>query len=446
MLAATIAAQDAPLHRPTGALHKILFLTQSAGFQHPVVKRMQRGVRALAEKQLTDLCAGLFEVYSTQDCAVLEGDIGKFAAIVFYTTGELPLSEQGKRALFDYVENGGGFVGIHSATDTLYKEPDYGTLIGGWFDGHPWHQVVRLRNEVPDHPATLHLGDAFEIRDEIYQFKSWSRKDKTVLLSLTGERADLDKGRRSDRDYGIAWVREHGKGRVFYTALGHRPDVWRDPRFRKHLFGGLRWAANATGALDQRPEGASALLNAGHTTLWRHVNGKPVRWKNVDDAVEVEPGSGSIVTVEPHGAIRLHVEFRLPPRDGKRGQARGTSGVYIQRRYEVQILDSWDEPITNNGCGALYRQRPPDTNATRAPEEWQTYDIAFWPARYENGTKAANARIAVVHNGVLIHDHVELTAKTGAGQPEGDSPAPLLLQDHGARVRYRNLWWTPLPQ
>jgi type 1 glutamine amidotransferase len=144
----------------------------------------------------------------------------------------------------EFVRAGKGFAGIHSATDTFYKWPEYGEMIGGYFDGHPWHQDVRVKVEDRQHPASAHLQDGLTINDEIYQFRNWSRDRVHVLLSLDPASVDLQKEgvKRSDRDFALAWTRTLGSGRVFYTALGHEPDVWRDPRFQQHLTSGIEWA------------------------------------------------------------------------------------------------------------------------------------------------------------------------------------------------------------
>jgi hypothetical protein len=147
------------------------------------------------------------------------------------------------------------------------------------------------------------------------------------------------------------------------------------------------------------------------------------------------------LTKAPVGAFRLHLEFRTPYMPAARGQARGNSGVYIQQRYEVQILDSFGLEGVENECGGLYRQTRPDLNMCLPPLAWQTYDIWFTPPRFAaGGEKLANARITVLHNGVPIHLHREITAKTGGGKPEGPQPLPINLQDHGNPVAFRNIW------
>ncbi|HUG91705.1 MAG TPA: DUF1080 domain-containing protein [Planctomycetaceae bacterium] len=137
----------------------------------------------------------------------------------------------------------------------------------------------------------------------------------------------------------------------------------------------------------------------------------------------------------------LHVEFLLPYMPQARGQGRANSGVYLQSRYEVQILDSFALEGAENECGALYRQRRPSVNMCLPPLVWQTYDIDFTSPRFDaRGAKVRNARLTVRHNGTVIHDNVEVLAKTGAGATEGASVLPTKLQDHGNPVRFRNVW------
>lgn len=145
-------------------------------------------------------------------------------------------------------------------------------------------------------------------------------------------------------------------------------------------------------------------------------------------------------TSEPYSDFTLHVEYRLPFMPASKDQARGNSGVYLQRRYEVQILDSFGQDAVFNGAGAVYRTKPSDVNMSLPPLVWQTYDIRFQAARFEDGEKVENARLTVWHNGVKVQDDYELPTKTGAGKPEGPEPMPILFQDHGDPVRFRNVW------
>jgi type 1 glutamine amidotransferase len=221
------------------AKRNVLYLTHSAGFKHDVLPQSEQIFKQIGER------SGSFHVTATQDCSVLSRDgLRSYDAVVFYTTGELPISDAQKAAFLDFIRSGKGFVGIHSATDTFYKWPEYGELIGGYFDQHPWHQEVTVNVEDQRHPATRHLERTFKITDEIYQFKDFSRSRVNVLLSLDANSIDLNKPavHRTDKDFALAWWRNYGKGRVFYTALGHRPEVWQDERFQQLLVGAANWA------------------------------------------------------------------------------------------------------------------------------------------------------------------------------------------------------------
>src|SRR3989442_4003794 len=182
------------------AKHKVLYLTHSAGFKHDVLPLSEQILKLIGER------SGAFEVTATQDCSVLSRDgLKPYDAVVFYTTGELPISDAQKAAFLDFIRTGKGFVGIHSATDTFYKWPEYGELIGGYFDQHPWHQEVTIKVEDGRHPATHHLERTFKLTDEIYQFKDFSRSHVHVLLSLDVNSLGLNKPavHRTDKDFAL---------------------------------------------------------------------------------------------------------------------------------------------------------------------------------------------------------------------------------------------------
>jgi hypothetical protein len=177
------------------------------------------------------------------------------------------------------------------------------------------------------------------------------------------------------------------------------------------------------------------------------TNGKDKpTWKLLDKGV-MEVKGGNIMTRQKYdGHFKLHVEFRVPYMPKAKGQGRGNSGVYVQGRYEVQILDSYGLPSKNNDCGAIYEVAAPRVNACKAPTVWQSYDIEFHAPRCEGGKKVEPARMTVWHNGVKIHDNVKIpTDNTRAGMG-GDpcKPGPIMLQDHGNPVQFRNIWLLPL--
>ena len=178
------------------------------------------------------------------------------------------------------------------------------------------------------------------------------------------------------------------------------------------------------------PKGATVLFDGKDT-------GKLVKPRITDDGLLME----GVMTKDAYQDFKLHLEFRLPFMPAARGQARANSGVYLQRRYETQILDSFGLEQKHNDCGGLYKQRAADLNMCFPPLTWQTYDIDFTAARFDDdGKKTKGALITVKLNGVVIHDYYELKNKTGAGQKEGPNPLPILLQNHGNPVRFRNYW------
>ncbi|MBC8326998.1 MAG: DUF1080 domain-containing protein [Verrucomicrobia subdivision 3 bacterium] len=178
------------------------------------------------------------------------------------------------------------------------------------------------------------------------------------------------------------------------------------------------------------PKGAVVLFNGKDT-------GKLAKPRITDDGLLME----GVMTKDAYQDFTLHLEFRLPFMPAARGQARANSGVYLQRRYETQILDSFGLEQKHNDCGGIYRQRAANLNMCFPPLTWQTYDIDFTAARFDDdGKKTKGAMITVKLNGVIIHDAYELKNKTGAGQKEGPAPLPILLQNHGNPVRFRNYW------
>jgi len=192
------------------------------------------------------------------------------------------------------------------------------------------------------------------------------------------------------------------------------------------------------------PKGAVVLFDGKNVDAWEGIGGKPVGWKLVDGAMEAVPKSGSIISRQKFVDQQVHVEFRSPFMPEATGQARGNSGVYLQGRYEVQVLDSYALSGEDNECGGIYKVSKPAVNMCFPPLVWQTYDITFHVAVIENDQVVKTPRITVVHNGVKIQDNVELPANvkgtTGAATKEDGLPGGLYLQDHGNPVQYRNIW------
>lgn len=193
------------------------------------------------------------------------------------------------------------------------------------------------------------------------------------------------------------------------------------------------------------PSDAIVLFDGSSFDEWEHEDGRAVEWKMEAGAMTVVGGTKDIRTKREFGDIQLHIEFRTPKVVESEGQGRGNSGVFLQSRYEVQVLDNYDNYTYPNGqAGALYKQYIPLVNACKPPGEWQTYDIIFRAPRFsDNGRVIIPAEVTVLHNGILIQNGVELLGDTpyrGLPTYKKHGKAPLKLQDHGNPVSYRNIW------
>ena len=196
------------------------------------------------------------------------------------------------------------------------------------------------------------------------------------------------------------------------------------------------------------PAGAVVLFDGRSLDGWRsRKTGGAAGWKIVDGAAEVVAGTGDIVSVHELGDAKVHVEFWLPRMSDRNGQARANSGVYLHGRYEIQVLDSWEtETEPDRACGALYKAIAPKPGGVRPPETWQTYDIEFRAPRVDaNGVVTTAGRITLVHNGVPVIVDGRFEKPTGGELgPDVVERGPLMLQDHGDPVRFRNVWVLPL--
>ena len=191
------------------------------------------------------------------------------------------------------------------------------------------------------------------------------------------------------------------------------------------------------------PEGATVLLGST-LEAWTKGDGKAAaEWPVVDGEATV--GKGNIRTKGKFGDFQMHLEFNVPYMPEAKGQARGNSGVYLQGNYELQVLDSYGLMPRSNDCGAIYQQVIPSVNACKPPLQWQTYDVTFHAARRDGDKVVKKARLTVVQNGLTIIDDKEISPTPGGvgGIKEGED-GPIMLQDHGNTVRYRNVWIKPL--
>ena len=279
LLVASIAAEG-----PSDT-KKLLFLTHAGLYKHASLGSAEAAVTELGENggfEVTTL-EGYKQSSDDLDLSMITAEyLAQFDGLMMMTNGNLPLDDAQKRAVVDFVREGKGFIGVHCASLTFYDFPEFGEMLGGYFQ-RPVRQnrIFVLKVEDPNHPATRMLGTSWPVADEFYRFgaAAWtadrpeenvdalfgnhipvgfSRDRVRVLISIDTARSDLDglEGMTKGGDYPQAWCRTYGTGRSFYTALGHRPDIWsNDPVFRAHILGGIRWALGLEEG-DATPKGA----------------------------------------------------------------------------------------------------------------------------------------------------------------------------------------------
>lgn len=241
---------------------KLLFFTRSQAFQHSAIARKGDDL-SFAEKTLTELGAkNNFDVVCTKDGTVFDGDLSSYDAFMFYTTGDLtkkdgsdgekpPMSPEGKQKLIDAVMAGKGFLASHCGSDTFHTKGDrrteqpwddrdaYTQMLGGEFISHGPQQVARQVVASPNFPGLSGVGESFSVNEEWYSLKNFADDLHVILLQDT---QGMNGGDYQRPPYPSTWARQHGKGRVFYTSMGHREDVWTNPTFQQILLGGLSWS------------------------------------------------------------------------------------------------------------------------------------------------------------------------------------------------------------
>ncbi len=199
------------------------------------------------------------------------------------------------------------------------------------------------------------------------------------------------------------------------------------------------------------PADAIILFDGTSLDNWVSVDGSEAEWDLGDDHMTVRPGTGDIITRQEFNDIQLHVEWRAPEEIDGEGQGRGNSGIFLQNRYEVQVLDNWENPTYSNGmAGSIYKQHIPLANPAKRPGEWQRFDIFFKsPVFDDDGNVEEPARFTVMLNGILVQNNVEVFGPTvyiGPPEYEPHGAAGILLQDHGDYVSFRNIWVRELDQ
>ncbi len=439
---------------------KLLVVTATKGFRHssiPVAEKVLAQLGEASQVFTVDYVRGGPD--GKDDAEVREKmspeNLMKYDGVIFAnTTGDLAIPD--KEFFLNWIKSGKAFIGMHSCSDTYHGYPPFIEMLGGEFLIHHEQVKVSCLNEDPQHPANAHFGGTYTVFDEIYLFKNFKRENVRGLLWL-----DKHPNRGYPGDFPISWCKEYGKGRVFYTALGHREDVWdaewKDGRgqranppelaraYQQHLLGGIEWALGLKPG-EGRPrdltyrvsaaeaaEGFKPLFNGVDLTGWRLRNPAGVQSWSAQNGMLVNTlpreGHGTdLVSEAKFWNFTVRYEYMVP-----KG---ANSGFYLRGRYEIQILDDGDatQP-SNTSNGSFYSLVAPAKMASRKAGEWQTVEATLI------GHKAT-----VILNGVKIMDNVTLDRPTG-GQLDNNvnEPGPFFLQgDHGA-VAFRNLRVKVLP-
>ena len=217
---------------PTTAAIRVLMLTATAGFRHDSIATAREVMSTLAPRNG-------FTVSATEDLSrISAAGLSEVDVVMFaLTSGELAFTGSQRSALISAINDGKGFIGVHSATDTLREWPDYGRLVGSYVIDHPWTQQARVIVEAPSHPAAG-VSDAFSLEEEFYVFGDNPRARVQVLLRLDAASVG------ATGDFPLAWAHAFGSGRAYYNALGHFPATWRDSRFQAQLVAAIRWTGS----------------------------------------------------------------------------------------------------------------------------------------------------------------------------------------------------------
>jgi uncharacterized protein len=239
---------------------QILVVGEEKGYRHEAVSHAMATIERLGKE------TGLWDATLRTDTEALTRkkleynakNLTSFDAVLFFTGGDLEMDAQQKADFLSFVhDDGRGFIGIHSAAITFVDWPEYGEMIGGYYDEHPWGTFdAPIIVEDPAFPGMQQWPKAFVLRDEIYQMRNYSREKVRVLMRLDPDKVDLTNKNvhRTDRDFAVTWAKMYGKGRVFYTTLGHVQDNWDKPEFQKMIIEAIRWSTGITNSdLTPRP-------------------------------------------------------------------------------------------------------------------------------------------------------------------------------------------------
>jgi type 1 glutamine amidotransferase len=413
---AVLAIGSSPPASAADAPYDVLVFSKTAGFRHDSIPQ---GIAMLRELG----AANNFTVTATEDSAQFT-NLSQYEAVVFLnTTGDV-LNASQQTAFESYIRGGGGYVGIHSASDTEYDWPFYGELVGAYFASHPAIQQATVRVENRAHQATQHLGSSWVRTDEWYNFRSNVRSSARVLATLD---ESTYSGGSMGADHPHTWCKTVQSGRSFYTGSGHTQASYTEANFRSMVLGGLRYAAGRTKA-DCRPENGYTTLYNGATTGWSQSG--PGSFTNTDGTLTSSGGMGMLwYSAKEFRSYSLKLDWRMPGDDNSGVIIGFPPGVdpdtALNQGHEIQI-DATD--ATDRTTGAIYGFKAPDIAARDAalnpPGEWNTFEALV-----------EGERVQVFLNGVKINDF------TNTDPARSLTSGHIGIQNHGTGddVSFRNI-------
>ena len=366
----------------------VLVFSKTTGFRHDNIPSAIAAIKKLGEEHH-------FQVDATEDSSVFTDDnLKKYDLICFSSTTGTILDASQKKAMENFVESGKGWMGIHSASDTEYDWPWYGKLVGAYFRTHPpggAHVLVNIENR--GNPGTNTLPRFWVRPDEWYEWRENPRGKVTVLASL-----DESFYKPQPQDHPIAWCHWQGKGRAWYTEMGHYKEAYSDPFYLEHIYGGLMWAAQGS----VKPAGAE-------TPDWNGQISNGVKFSSKKD----------------FGDCYLHLEYK--------SSGDGSVMLNLQDRYGISL----GGPLAGTIHSGANPTIAPSTKASIGSEDWNVMDIVFRAPRFENGTKIQNANFEEVRlNGVVVQQNQEVETSSKAEKATGPISGALV---NGSTV-IREVW------
>ena len=399
---------------------KVIVVTATKGFRHSSIATAENVIATLGET------SGEFTVVDyvrggpngTDDTDVKEklslSHLQGIDAVIFAnTTGDLAIPD--RQGFIQWIQAGHGFVGMHSASDTFHGFPGFIELLGGEFKTHGAQVQVDAYNQDPAHPATRNLGPIYTVFDEIYEFKSFDRSKVHGLLTL-----DKHPQTHVPGDHAVSWCKDVGAGKVFYTSLGHREDVWSSAAYQKHILGGIEWA------LGLAPGDGKPLDTANHLSASEAQDGFKLLFNGKDlSGWKYRSADGPKSWNVQNGMLCNNFD------NGGHGTDLLTEAKYkdFVLRYEIQIFDDAGDGHDKGKNGDIYNVASCSLIAARKPGQWQTVEA-----------RIVGQKVTVILNGIKVHDGVLVEHGTGGELDDNtNQPGPILLQgDHG-QVGFRNV-------